>query len=161
MESVSWDIFGANFFGSGAAEIINRKAKKFGITNALLVTEEHLVKYGIATTIERKMKESGLKVVVFDKVRSDLADDFSAEGAALAKKEDVDGIVAVGSDRSIHTARAIAALVGNPDTQNGVYYKSGLIDDKNISQFASVPVTTGTGSKDAQYAVIGLKTATS
>jgi 1,3-propanediol dehydrogenase len=154
MKLATWNQFCPTFFGTGASELIGEKAKGFGMSKILLVTENHLIKFGIVAKVQKKLEEAGLKIVMFDKVEIDAPSDVCDAGAAMAKKEKVDGIVAIGGGSSIDTAKAIAMLTGNPGEHISDYYKPGSKEIKRGVPLITIPTTAGTGSENTQYAVI-------
>lgn len=150
----SWNEFCPTFFGTGASELIGEKAKGLGMHKVLLVTENDLVKFGIATKVQQRLEDAGLQVVLFDKVAIDPPSKICDEGYAVAKAERIDGIVAVGGGSSMDTAKAIALLTGNEGDHIKKYFKQGSVGIKRGVPLITIPTTAGTGAENTQYAVI-------
>jgi 1,3-propanediol dehydrogenase len=150
----NWNQFCPTFFGTGASELIGEKAKAMGMSKILLVTENDLVKFGVATKVQKQLEAAGLTVILFDKVKIDPPSDICDAGYALAVAEKVDGIVAVGGGSSIDTSKAIALLTGNPGDHIKKYFGQGSVGIKRGIPLITIPTTAGTGSENTQYAVI-------
>lgn len=154
MNLVNWNRFCPTFFGTGASELVGEKAKEFGMKKVMLVTEADLLKFGIATKVQEHLEAAGLQVLVFGKVKIDAPSDTCDEGGKFALENKVDGIVAVGGGSSIDSAKAIALLTGNPAPIKK-YFKAKSSDVKRGIPLITIPTTSGTGSENTQYAVIG------
>ena len=76
-------------------------------TKALLVTDPGIYKAGVTKPIEKYLEEAGMEVVLFNKVEPNPPLRLIAEGSALYKEENCDGLVAVGGGSSMDTAKGI------------------------------------------------------
>ncbi|TEB16406.1 NAD-dependent methanol dehydrogenase [Pelotomaculum sp. FP] len=151
MEIATYSQTCPTIFGTGAVKLIGEKAKELNITKAMIVTDEGLVKVGVAAKVEGLLKEAGIEVVIFDKVMPDPLDTVCNEGGEVARLEHVDGIVGLGGGSVMDAAKAINILTTNPAPISQWYerwdYKKGL-------PIILVPTTAGTGSENTIYGVI-------
>lgn len=153
MKVADWNLFCPTFFGTHAVTLIGEKAKALGMSKIMVVTESDLIKFKVATQVIDELEKAGFEVVVFDKCKADAPSDICDEGAAYAKENKVDGLVAVGGGSSIDTAKAICIIVGEGGTTIRDYYT--CMNAKRKLKLIAIPTTAGTGSENSQYAVIG------
>lgn len=137
--------------GQGAINLVGDKAKEFGMTKIMIVTDQGLVKAGVVEKVEKILKDAGLEVLVFDKIMPDPLDTVVNEGGALALKEKVNGIIGLGGGSVMDAAKGINILTTNPGPVSKYYgsweYKRGL-------KLICIPTTAGTGSENTIYGVI-------
>lgn len=153
MKLANWNQFCPTFFGTGSSTLIGDKAKELGMKKVMVVTEADLIKFKVATKVIDTLKEAGLEVCVFDQCKADAPSDICDAGAAFARDNNIDGIVAVGGGSSIDTAKAICIIVGEGGNTIRDYYTS--MNAKRVLKLIAIPTTAGTGSENSQYAVIG------
>jgi len=139
-------------FGVGAIEQIGSKAKELGCQKVLFVTDEGIKKAGIADGVINSLNVAGVDFVQYDRIPSDAPDYAVEEGAELAKKEGVEGIVAVGGGSVLDAAKGINNLFNNPSPITAYY---GVNVAKNPGKVLILaPTTSGTGSEVTAIAVI-------
>jgi 1,3-propanediol dehydrogenase len=148
-----WNDFCPTCFGKGAVDLVGDKVKEMGISKVMVVTEADLIKFNVATKVIDALKKADLEVFVFDKCKADAPSDVCDEGAAFARENKIDGIVAVGGGSSIDTGKAICIILGKGGTTIRDYYTCA--DAPRAVKLIAVPTTAGTGSENSQYAVIG------
>lgn len=139
-------------FGLGKSNLIGEKAKEVG-SRALIVTGGSSTKNsGLLEKTQELLKASGVSFVVFDKVTPNpLTTDVYA-GAALAKTENCDVVIALGGGSSIDAGKGIAfQAVNGGDISDYIYGRK--ISDKALPVIA-VPTTCGTGSEGNGFAVL-------
>ncbi|MDR0881458.1 MAG: iron-containing alcohol dehydrogenase [Candidatus Adiutrix sp.] len=138
-------------FGLGAAALVGEKAKELGISKALLVTDETLMKSEGYAQVTRSLEAAGIKFVVFTKITPNPKDTEAAAGAEFGKASQVDGVIALGGGSALDAAKAINLLIKNPEPLSQYYFS---LDYKPLLPFISLPTTTGTGSEVTIYSVI-------
>ena len=77
------------------------------------------------------------------------------EGVKVFRKEQCNGIIAVGGGSAIDVAKCIklySNMKGNGE--NGSFLNQQVIPDSNLIPFLAIPTTAGTGSEATKYAVI-------
>ena len=121
-------------FGRKAEEKVGEVAKSFGHKKAIIVFgSDRVKKNGLLPLIEAKLQEAGIAYCEFGGVRPNPLRGKAVEGVALAKKENVDLVLAVGGGSVLDTAKAIA---------NGFYYHGDPFDFnlKKAKPCKSLPV---------------------
>jgi alcohol dehydrogenase class IV len=155
MEVTTYSMTNPVIIGTGARKLIGEKTKELGCTKVLFVTDVGLIKAEVEKEPIENLKAAGIEVVVYDKINPDPLDSVCVEGMEVAKKEKVDGIVALGGGSVIDAAKAINVLINNPLPLEKYYgswdYKPGL-------PLIMIPTTAGTGSESTIYGVITDKT---
>ena len=140
-------------FGNGAISVLGEKVAELGCKKVLCVYDSGVLAAGIAPKAEASLAAAGVEYVVFDQVKSDPADELVNECGALARKEKVDGVVAVGGGSSMDCAKAAALLVTHePPIQQ--YFTAPPCFVHCDIPIIHVPTTAGTGSEVTEVAVI-------
>ncbi len=151
-----------DLFGPGTSKQTGKRLKGYGVTKAILVTDEGIVKAGIAQGIIDVIKEEGIEVVVYDKVLPDPPDTGCLECFEMIKETGADGLVALGGGSSMDLAKVAALLTGIPEEVTKVEqifdYSSGggkmkASYDRKIPAIY-IPTTSGTGAEMTLGAVI-------
>jgi alcohol dehydrogenase len=150
-------IFGINsppqvLFGSGSSEQTGDKLRELGCKKVLCVHGKYIKKSGIADRVINTITNEGIEVVRFGEVTGDPPDEIIEKGAALAKKEEVDGVVGIGGGSALDTAKGINVLLGNPSPITRYHDKSIEISPGEV--LVLLPTTAGTGSEVNNVAVI-------
>ncbi|MED3728092.1 iron-containing alcohol dehydrogenase [Priestia filamentosa] len=141
--------------GIGAISHLGEEVKKLGVSKALLVTDPGIYNAGVVDPVIKNLKEEGIEVVLFNKVEPNPPVRLVAEGSSLYKKEECDGLVAVGGGSSMDTAKAIgveATHQGSVLDYEAAEGKKPL--ENRIPPLTTIPTTAGTGSEVTQWAVI-------
>jgi alcohol dehydrogenase len=139
-------------FGIDTSKQTGAKLKALGCNKVLVVFDQGVKKAGIGDKIIDNIKEAGIKVVVFDGVQADPPDNTIDAGAEIARKENVDAVVAVGGGSTMDTCKGINLMLTNPPPikqymKPGVQFKPGKV-------LILIPTTSGTGSEVTAVAVI-------
>lgn len=140
-------------FGRGAVQAVGEKLAELGCKKVLCVYESGVEKAGIADKVIQVIRGKGIEVVSFKGVVPDPTTDVVDEGGAIARREQVDGIVGIGGGSSMDTAKAISILLTKPgQAKDYVLAVPITIDTK--TPVLLVPTTAGTGSEVTRVAVI-------
>ncbi|MDA3789474.1 MAG: iron-containing alcohol dehydrogenase [Desulfobacula sp.] len=143
-------------FGNGVSATVGSEAKALGGSCVLLVTDPGVRKAGVIDSIENCLVETGLKVVVFDDVAPNPRDISITEGAALAKHENCDMVVAVGGGSAIDTAKGITVVhkyggtIQDYESDEEFWFKV----PGEVTPLIAIPTTSGTGSEVTLWAII-------
>ncbi len=149
-------------FGTDTCLQTGKRLKGYGVTKCVLVTDEGIIKAGIAAPIIKSIEDEGIGVVMYDKVLPDPPDTGCLECYRLIEKEKADGVVAIGGGSSMDLAKVAALLTGIPDKVERVEqiydYSSGggmmKPSFKRNVAFINIPTTSGTGAESTMGAVI-------
>lgn len=139
-------------FGSGSSEQTGQKLKELGCRKVLCVHGKNVQKSGIADRVISAITNEGIEVVRFAEVVADPPDEVIEKGAAIAKKEEVAGIVGIGGGSALDTAKAINVLLGNPSPITRYHDKSIEILPGKV--LVLLPTTAGTGSEVNNVSVV-------
>ncbi|MCA1797069.1 MAG: iron-containing alcohol dehydrogenase [Geobacteraceae bacterium] len=96
-------------FGAGKVVKAGKATAEFGKKALLVYGQNSLKKTGIFDRITASLKEAGVEYVEFGGVKSNPVLSHTQEGVELAKKENVDVILAAGGGSVLDEAKAIAA----------------------------------------------------
>jgi len=96
-------------FGQGTLNKIGAEAKPYGKKALYIYGKGSIKKNGVYDKTVASLKSAGIELIEFDGVKANPVLSHAHEGIALAKKEKVDMIVAVGGGSVIDEAKAVAA----------------------------------------------------
>jgi len=96
-------------FGRGQISRIGTEAARFGKKFLLVYGQGSVKRNGVYDQVMASLGEAKIEVVEFPGVRSNPVLSHARQGIELARKEGVDGVIAVGGGSVIDTAKTIAA----------------------------------------------------
>jgi len=139
-------------FGSGKVVKAGELTKPYG-KKALIVTgHSSAKKSGLYDKVKDSLKAEGIDSVLFDKVAQNPLTTTAAEGAAFAKENGCDVVVAIGGGSIMDCAKAIAFLaVNNGDVSDYIFGKKA---SDTALPIILIPTTCGTGSEGNGFAVL-------
>lgn len=139
-------------FGSGKVAKAGELTKPYG-KKALIVTgHSSAKKSGLYDKVKDSLKAEGIDSVLFDKVAQNPLTTTAAEGAAFAKENGCDVVVAIGGGSIMDCAKAIAFLaVNDGDVSDYIFGKKA---SDTALQIILIPTTCGTGSEGNGFAVL-------
>lgn len=136
-----------SYFGRGAREKIVDEIKARNFKKILLVTDHPLVEAKIVDMVTEPLKKENISYIIFDGVKPNPTVTIVKEGLEIAKKNEVDVILAIGGGSSIDTAKAIGIIMTNPDFAD-VISLDGVANTKNKSlPIIALPTTAGTAAE--------------
>ncbi|MDR0874700.1 MAG: iron-containing alcohol dehydrogenase [Clostridiales Family XIII bacterium] len=140
------------YFGAGAVAAVGEKASGFGWKKVILVCDKGIKAAGILDKVTASLDSAGVIYVEYDGVLPDPVVAIAEEAAALARREQVDGVVAVGGGSVIDVGKCVSVLLTNPSPIN-LYL--GFRNDVNPGAGSIlIPTTAGTGSEVSGAAVV-------
>ena len=98
-------------FGQGQISLAGKEVARFGRKVLLVYGLKSIKKNGIYDRVMASLQEAGLNIVEFPGVKSNPVLSHTLKGIALARKEEVEVVLAVGGGSVIDTAKTIAAGV--------------------------------------------------
>ena len=139
-------------FGSGKVAKAGELTKPYG-KKALIVTgHSSAKKSGLYDKGKDSLKAEGIDSVLFDKVAQNPLTTTAAEGAAFAKDNGCDVVVAIGGGSIMDCAKAIAFLaVNDGDVSDYIFGKKA---SDTALPIILIPTTCGTGSEGNGIAVL-------
>jgi alcohol dehydrogenase len=139
-------------FGSGTLARLGELARETGGTRILLVTDEGIERAGHGRHAVESLRQAGLEIAQFDKVRQNPTTDDVNRGLAVAREAQADLIVGLGGGSSMDCAKGINFLLTNGGRMHD-YWGVGKASKPMLPMIA-VPTTAGTGSEAQSFALI-------
>src|ERR1043166_2682323 len=138
--------------GAGASGELATQLKRRGATHAFFVTDDGMVKLGVAEKITSPLKAADLRVTIYSDVQPDPTDGNVLGGLEAFRQSGAQVIVALGGGSALDCAKVISILTANPlpMSQYMGYHK---IPKPGLPLIA-IPTTAGTGSEVTKVAVI-------
>jgi len=119
---------------------------------ALIVTGKHSAKKnGALDDVLEVLSSNGQEWALYDRIMSNPTVESIYEGAAFAKSENVDFVVAIGGGSPMDAAKAINLVTCQDIPMDKLY--EGQYSDR-ILPMILVPTTAGTGSEVTPYAIL-------
>ena len=139
-------LMGRGIVRSSANELMGLGSK------ALIVTGAHSAKAnGSLEDVIAALTLNGQGYTVFDKVMSNPTIACVYEGAAFAKREGCDFVIAIGGGSPMDAGKAIALLACQDIAESALF--SGQYGNEALPM-AHIPTTAGTGSEVTPYAIL-------
>ncbi len=132
-------------FGRGAVKKLPEIIKNLGLKNVMVIYDKGVSVAGISEQVLNQVKKAEVKFCIYDRVLPNPSNEQVEEAALIAKKETVDGFVAVGGGSSIDLAKAVNILMTNPGTI-GEYGGIGNVKEQ-VYPLVAIPTTAGTSSE--------------
>lgn len=139
--------------GKNALHKLPVKMADRNVTKPLVITDENLVKLGIAEHVFAPLKEADIDYVVYDKVPPDSSLTVVNEVAELYRTQGCDGWIALGGGSAIDTAKGAAAAVSVGEKDFTELQGSEILQD-DLDTLIAIPTTAGTGSEVTLVAVV-------
>lgn len=139
-------------FGWDKVDSVADFAKPYG-NKALIVTgRTSAKKSGLYDRVTAKLDAAHIEHVLFDQVDANPLTTTALDGAALAKSESCDMVVAIGGGSIMDCAKGIAFMAVNEGDIND-YIFNRKISDKALPLIV-IPTTCGTGSEGNGFGVL-------
>lgn len=136
-----------SYFGAGSRSVLADEIKRRGYKKVFIVTDNDLVKFGVAGEVTAVLERAAIPFVVFSDVKQNPTvkqvrlggEEFAVSGA--------DVIIAIGGGSPIDTAKAIGIIATNPQFADVVSLE-GVASTKNKSiPIIALPTTAGTAAE--------------
>ncbi|HIT67072.1 MAG TPA: iron-containing alcohol dehydrogenase [Candidatus Merdisoma merdipullorum] len=143
----------------GAGQLSNLSAQRLPGKKAMIVISngKSARESGALLKLEEQLQKAGTESVVFDKIMANPLKSTVMEGAAFARENDCDFLVALGGGSVMDASKAIAAMATN-DGDLWDYVSGGTGKEKTLEKeplpIIAITTTAGTGSEVDQYGVI-------
>lgn len=144
-------------FGSGRVKRLHKQSLP-GTKALLVISNGNAVRAnGALQLIKEELEKAGVTVVVFNSVEANPLDSSVMAGAALAREQECDFVVALGGGSVLDAAKVMAFMATHPG-EVWDYISGGT--GKNSPRLCNplplicIPTTAGTGSEADPYGVI-------
>jgi alcohol dehydrogenase class IV len=145
-------------FGVGALSRLPAQVERLKMKHPLVVTDQGVVKVGLAEQVFGVLKKANVSFAVFDRVEPNPTEKDAFDGVAAYRQHKCDGIVAVGGGSPLDAAKLIQLLTTHEpplsrydDATGGDRY----VQD-NLPPLIAIPTTAGTGSEVSRSGVATL-----
>jgi alcohol dehydrogenase len=139
-------------FGPGKLNELGSLATGLGAKRVLVVSDPGIVKAGHTSRGIRSLEQSGLAVILFDRIEENPTTSHVNDGLADAQEFRPDVIVGLGGGSSMDCAKGINFLYSCGGRMQD-YWGEGKATGPLLPMIA-VPTTAGTGSETQSYALI-------
>ena len=131
--------------GPDSLKELEEELKSRGYNKALLVTDEMLVKIGLAANVEDVLKAAALDYVIYSEVKQNPNVDNVNDGLAILKENGCDCIITLGGGSPQDCGKAIGILAtngGNIEDYEGIH-----VSKKKSLPIIAINTTAGTASE--------------
>ncbi len=136
-----------SYFGAGCRAVLADEIKKRGFKKVFIVTDNDLVKFGVAGQVVAVLDKAEIPYEVFSDVKQNPTVRQVKLGGAAFQASGADVIVAIGGGSPIDTAKAIGIIATNPQFADVVSLE-GVADTKKKSiPIIALPTTAGTAAE--------------
>ena len=144
------------WIGKNRVNDLFEACKKLKVKKPLFVTDKDLITLKMIKNIIDNLKKN-IDIFNFSNFSGNPIGENVDEGVVEFKKNNCDGVIAVGGGSALDVGKAIAFMSGQSrpiwDFEDiGDYWKRA--DEKNISPIIAVPTTAGTGSETGRASAI-------
>lgn len=138
-------------FGRGVVKEVGEEIRARGLKRPMLVTDEGIIKIGLADQIKSYIEDAGFVCMLFDGIVPNPRDYDCDKGAKIAAEAGADVLIAVGGGSAMDTAKAMATVMTNGKTARE--WIDVELDVQSVPVIC-IPTTCGTGSEVTFNAVI-------
>ena len=135
-----------SYFGRGSRVELVPEIKKRNFRKILVVTDNALIKCGVAQKVTSLLDAAKISYAVYSDVKPNPTITNVLDGVAVCKKFKADAIVTVGGGSAMDTAKGISILMTNP--KRTMESLNGLSNTANKGlPIIALPTTAGTASE--------------
>lgn len=144
--------------GPGALARLPAHVARLGMTNPLVVTDQGVVKAGLARRVRDVLAGAGLRFSTFEDVQPNPTDRDAMNGLAAFRAGACDGFIAIGGGSSIDAAKLVQVLTTHEPPLSR--YDDAAGGDRHVKDdmppLVAIPTTAGTGSEVGRSGVATL-----
>ena len=140
-------------FGEGSFDRLGEEAAKLGRRALIVSGQKTMRKLGLLDKAADLLESAGLEAILFDKIEPNPRVSTVDEGAAIARKENIDLIIALGGGSAMDAAKGIAVAAAG---DKSVWHYITTRDDPpgKVPALIMVPTVSASGSEVNSGAVI-------
>lgn len=136
-----------SYFGKGAINEIVTEIRGRNCKHVVVVTDQDLMKFKVATKITKLLDQAGIPYVVYDRIKPNPTIKNVQDGVFFCKEHEADILVAVGGGGAMDTCKAIGIILTNPEFAD-VRSLEGASPTKNkCTPIIAVSTTSGTAAE--------------
>lgn len=146
-------------FGEGSLTEAAKRIAALGLKKPLIVTDQTLVKVGIAEKVKKTFTGVGLDCSIFADVHPNPIEEDVEKGTEVYKAQKCDCVIALGGGSPMDAAKVIMLAATHKEPLE--VYDDAIGGDKKITNplppLFAIPTTAGTGSEVGRAGVIIMK----
>ena len=139
-------------YGPGSVARLGELTRELGGSRVMLVTDPGLAQAGHPQRAGQLLRDAGLEVFLFDRVRENPTTGDVAVGVEFARRHSADFLVAIGGGSSMDCAKGVNFIHTNGGRM--IDYKGHGRATKPMLPSIGIPTTAGTGSEAQSFALI-------
>ena len=136
-----------SYFGAGSRKVIAEEVAKRGYKKALIVTDQDLIKFGVADQVIAVLKDANIPYEIFDEVKPNPTVKNVKAGIAAFQAAGADFMIAIGGGSSMDTSKAIGIIINNPEFSDVVSLEGVANTKKKSVPVIALPTTAGTAAE--------------
>lgn len=136
-----------SYHGAGSRKEIITEVQRKKLKKALLVTDQDLIKFGVAKQVESILIGAQIPYEIYDHVKANPTIKNVQLGVNTYKESGADFIIALGGGSVIDTAKAIGIIVNNPDHYDVKSLEGAVFTQKRSVTIIALPTTAGTAAE--------------
>jgi len=136
-----------SYFGAGCISAIIDETKSRRFNKALVVTDNDLIKFGVADKVTALLSQNNMAYEIFSDIKANPTIKNVQDGVEAYKNSNADYIIAIGGGSAMDTAKGIGIIIANPEYADVVSLEGAVATpNKSVPLFA-VPTTAGTAAE--------------
>jgi 4-hydroxybutyrate dehydrogenase len=157
--TVVWNYPTRIVFGENAAAQTPQEAARLGGTRALIVTDPGVAAAGLASKIEKALRQSAIEAQIFDGVAGNPTDAHALAATEAYRRARADIVVAVGGGSAIDIGKLVrlCATNGGPLSQYDDAKGGSAKITLPLPPMIALPTTAGTGSEVGRSGVATMR----
>ena len=157
MQKYNWNYPTTMWVGQDRIKDLSIACKNLNINKPLLVTDKGLASSDIIQNSLSNLKQNSFEVILYSNVIGNPTGTNVDEGVEIYKKNNCDGVIAIGGGSGLDVGKAVAFMSGQDlpiwDFEDvGDNWKKAK--SNSIAPIIAVPTTAGTGSETGRASVI-------
>ena len=144
-----------SYFGPGARKELPGVVARLGYKKALVVTDNGVMKFGVAKMVLDVLDEAAIPYEIYDEVKPNPTVTNVKMGVEACKKAEADFIIAIGGGSSMDTAKGIGIICNNPEFSDVISLEGVADTKKKTVPIIALPTTAGTAAETTiNYVII-------
>lgn len=139
-------------FGRGSSNQVGDFVTELGIKKVLILTDKGIRNAGLLEGIFERLSSRQIEYVLFDEIMPNPRDKDCDRASEFARKNNVEGLIAVGGGSVMDTAKAVGVVLTHGGSIND--WEGDFTLQKEITPLICIPTTSGTGSEVTYISVI-------
>lgn len=136
-----------SYFGPGAISVLPDEVSRRKFKKAFIVTDQDLVKFGVAAKVTGILDAANIPYELYDKVKPNPTIANVQTGVSLYAAAQADFIIAIGGGSPIDTAKAIGIITTNPQFSDVRSLEGCAATTAKSVPIIAVPTTAGTAAE--------------